>query len=171
VEDVLLNYRLQALTETQSRPAFAPRFSLILPTGDEKRGLGNGRAAYQFNLPCSKIVHDRWTAHANAGLTFRPDVGGRDLLDLNFGASVIYAVTENFNFLLEWVGVRGEETTAAGVEHHFAHVILPGARYAFNLPDDAQLVVGLGAPIGLSAAAPDFGVFVYVSFEHFFQRK
>ena len=41
-------------------------------------------------------------------------------------------------------------------------ILLPGARYAFNFENDAQMVVGL--------AAPDFGVFLYFSFEHFFAR-
>lgn len=51
-----------------------------------------------------------------------------------------------------------------------AVVISPGFRYAFNHPGDAQTVIGLAAPIGLTSAAPDFGVFIYGSFEHFFSR-
>ena len=34
--------------------------------------------------------------------------------------------------------------------------ISPGARYAFNLPNDTQLVVGLGVPIGLTSDSPDY---------------
>ena len=34
VGDTLLNYRYQALTEGPGRPAFSPRVSLVLPTGD-----------------------------------------------------------------------------------------------------------------------------------------
>jgi len=41
IEDILLNYRYQALMETKTLPAFAPRFSLILPTGDADEGFGN----------------------------------------------------------------------------------------------------------------------------------
>ena len=43
-------------------------------------------------------------------------------------------------------------------------------RYAINHPNDAQTVVGLGVPIGITSAAPDIGVFVYLSYEHFFYR-
>lgn len=39
--------------------------------------------------------------------------------------------------------------------------------YQFNLPS-AQLVLGIGLPIGLTKAAPDFGVFLCLSFEHEF---
>ena len=49
-------------------------------------------------------------------------------------------------------------------------MISPGFRYAFNHPGDAQTVIGLAAPIGVTSAAPDFGVFIYASFEHFFYR-
>jgi hypothetical protein len=32
------------------------------------------------------------------------------------------------------------------------------------------VVVGLAAPIGVTSAAPDYGVVLYFSFEHFFSR-
>jgi hypothetical protein len=48
-------------------------------------------------------------------------------------------------------------------------LISPGARYAFNLPN-AQLVVGVAVPIGLTSESPDYGLFFYLSFEHPFVR-
>ena len=41
VGDVMINYRLQLTTDDDGNPAFSPRLSLILPTGDSRRGLGN----------------------------------------------------------------------------------------------------------------------------------
>jgi len=38
-------------------------------------------------------------------------------------------------------------------------ILSPGLRYAFNFKNHAQTVVGLAAPIGLTADAPDYGVF------------
>ena len=67
MEDMRLNYRLQALTEGERTPAFAPRFSLVLPTGDPDKDLGVGSVGYETNLPFSKIVSDRWTLNFNAG--------------------------------------------------------------------------------------------------------
>jgi hypothetical protein len=158
--DVLLNYRLQALTETESRPAFAPRFSLILPTDTDHVG-------YQFNLPFSKIVSDQWTAHLNAGMTLLPDAVGGDRENFNFGASAIYAVTPAFNAMLELVTDWDEE---ADGRRPAAVVISPGVRYALNFPGGEQLVLGVAAPIGLTGSAPDYGVFLYASFEHAFGR-
>lgn len=167
IGDVLINYRFQAFTETSRRPAFAPRFSLVVPTGDEARGLGNGVLGYQFNLPVSKIVSDRWTLHANAGLTFLPDVQGSDLINYNLGGSAIFAVHRDLNLMLECVANLDEE---AGGDRASSVILSPGLRYAFNFKNDAQLVVGLAAPIGLSSAAPDYGAVLYFSFEHFFAR-
>src|SRR5882762_9986751 len=47
VGDVLLNYRYQAYFDEKTLTAFAPRFSLVLPTGDEDTGFGNGTTGFQ----------------------------------------------------------------------------------------------------------------------------
>jgi hypothetical protein len=161
--DILLNYRLQLFTETRTRPAVAPRVSLILPTGDEDRGLGNGSVGYQFNLPVSKIVADRWTVHLNLGCTFTPDVDGKDRTSFNVGASVIYAATRDLNFLVE-VPVNWDDEVGIGREGSV--IVSPGVRYAINLQGGMQIVLGLAAPIGLTTEAPDYGVFLYLSVEH-----
>ena len=171
IEDISLNYRLQVLMESETLPAFAPRLSLILPTGDEEDGLGNDTLGYQLNLPVSKIVSDRVTLHGNAGATLLPDVDDHDLVNYHLGASAIYAVTPNFNLMLEALAEWDEEVDDFGRTDRDASVVIsPGFRYAFNHPADAQTVIGLAAPIGVTSAAPDFGVFIYASFEHFFHR-
>ncbi len=170
VGDLFLNYRLQVLTETDQRPAFSPRFSLILPTGDETRGFGNGVVGYQGNLPVSKIVSDRWTLHGNLGATFLPDVEGHDLFNYNVGGSAIYAVSRELNLMLECVSFCNEEAARSGRRRDCAAILLPGFRYAFNFKNGTQIVGGIGAPIGLTSAAPDYGVFLYFSVEHFFAR-
>ena len=171
LEDIKLNYRYQFWLETETRPAFAPSFSLIVPTGDAAKGLGNDTVGYQVTLPMSKIVSDRWSVHGNAGLAYFPDVNGRDLVSYNLGASAIYAVSSNFNLMLETIAEFEEEVDDFGrTDRAAAVVISPGFRYAINHPGDAQTVIGLAVPIGLTEAAPDFGVFLYASFEHFFHR-
>lgn len=171
IENISLNYRLQVLMESETVPAFAPRLSLILPTGDEDDGFGDGVVGYQLNLPLSKVVSERCSLHANAGATLLPDVSGHDLLSYNLGASAIYAVTPDFNLMLEAVAEWEEEADDFGGTNREASVVIsPGLRYAFNHPGDAQTVIGIAAPIGVTSAAPDFGVFIYASFEHFFHR-
>ena len=171
LEDIRLNYRLQALMETERDPAFAPRFSLVIPTGDADKGFGHGRLGYEVNLPFSKIVSNRWSIHFNAGGSVFPDVNDRDLVNYNLGGSAIYAVSRNFNLMLESVAFWEEDVDSARKVDRTVSVLLsPGARYAFNLPKDSQLVVGLAVPIGLTSDSPDYGLFFYCSFEHPFVR-
>jgi hypothetical protein len=169
-EDVRLNYRLQALMESERTPAFAPRFSLITPTGDADKGFGHDRLGYEINLPFSKIVSDRVTLHFNAGGSLFPDVRNRNLTNYNLGGSAIYAVSNNFNLMLESVASWEEDVNQRmHVDRTVTALLSPGARYAFNLRN-AQLVLGFAVPIGLTADAPDFGLFFYCSFEHPFMR-
>ncbi|MCI0704994.1 MAG: hypothetical protein L0241_28375 [Planctomycetia bacterium] len=72
VGDTFLNYRYQLLADDDFLWC-APRFSLILPTGDERFGLGTGQLGYQFNLPISRYG-DRFDFHFNAGFTYIPNV-------------------------------------------------------------------------------------------------
>jgi hypothetical protein len=171
VADIELAYRYQLFTETDARPAVAPTFGLILPTGDRKKGLGRNEVGYSFGVPASKVVSDRWTVHANAGLTLFPDVKTRNLLSFGLGGSVVYALRSDFNLLLELVGDWEEDIQfRRGTDRDFSGILSPGARYAFNFGEDAQLVLGVGVPIGLNSNAPDYGVFLYLSFEHIFAR-
>ena len=176
MEDMRLNYRLQALTEDEWTPAFAPRLSLVLPTGDRDKGLGTGVVGYETNLPFSKIISDRWTLHFNAGISVFPNARDHHLTNYNLGASAIYAVSRDFNLMLETVAGRNEDIAEGElapeptVDRATTALVSPGARYAFNLPNDAQLVVGVALPIGLTSDSPDWGMFFYCSFEHPFTR-
>ena len=161
---VQLSYRYQALTESAHLPAFAPCLSLILPTDDPKSELGDG--GLQLNLPFSKIVADRVTVHANAGMTTFFDVQGQQPTIYNLGGSVVYALSRETNLLFETVAEWIESVGATrDIERQFVLLLVPGIRHAFNLPD-AQLVVGIGAPIRFTGGSPEYGVLLYASFEH-----
>jgi hypothetical protein len=167
--DVQLNYRYQALKETANQPAFAPRLSLILPSGDEDRGTGNGSYGYQVNLPVSKIITDRVTVHGNAGVTSYFDVQGLQPTSYNLGASIVYAVTRDTNFLIEALGEWTETVNdTQRIDREFTFTLLPGIRHAFNLKE-GQLVVGAGMPIQFTEGRTDVGALVYLSFEHKFR--
>ena len=175
--DVLLNYRYQALVETSDRPAFAPRFSLVLPTGDEDKGRGHGEVGYQFNLPLSKKIGQRMFVHLNLGATITPRVeihleDGRrsrteDLFDYQMGFSIIYIIRDNFHLLLETFGARleGIDPDSGTKEEIQIMAFSPGVRYAINFKGGAQMVLGAAIPLGLSRETDDVGVFLYLSFE------
>lgn len=170
VGDMAFSYRLQALYESATIPAFAPRISLILPSGSADKGLGNASVGYEVLLPFSKVVSDRVTLHANAGIASYSDVQGRQPKNYVLGGSMIYAITRDFNLMLEMLREWEEAVNPMGeIERERSFTISPGARYAFNL-DAGQLVVGAGVPIRLAREAPDFGLFFYLSFEHNFLK-
>lgn len=166
IGDILINYRYQALFEDMATPAFAPRFSLILPTGNFIKKTGSESLGFQINLPFSKVVADRVTLHANAGATTLFDVMGRSPTSFNIGGSAIYAVTRDFNVLFETVAERIETANATrGIDREYALTVSPGVRYAVNLPS-AQIVLGVGAPISLSRdRRPSYGAVLYLSLE------
>lgn len=167
--DVLLNYRYQAMVETDSAPAFAPRASLILPTGDRKKGTGQESYGVQIKLPMSKIVSDRTTIHGNAGATRYFDVQGRQPGGYDLGGSVVYAVERDINLMLEVLGEWEESVTPTReIERQFTFIVSPGFRTAWNLPGDTQIVGGIAAPISFSKGDVDYGVFFYFSVEHKF---
>jgi hypothetical protein len=173
--DILLNYRYQAYFDEKNLRAFAPRASLVLPTGRKNAGFSDDTVGTQFNLPFSSAWGDRWYTHFNTGLTWLPNAFSthrRDALHYTLGASAIFAATTDIHFMLEWTGGWfNVPDNGSGLRHEFVSVISPGLRKAFNFANDSQLVVGVAAPIGLTEAAPDFGVFLYVSFEHHFTRR
>ena len=73
--------------------------------------------------------------------------------------------------MLEWVGYWIETPRCSGNLHHeFVSQISPGVRKAFNFRNGSQLVAGVAVPLGVNDRAPDYGVFLYLSFEHSFLR-
>ena len=167
MEDMRLNYRLQAFMEGKYTPAFAPRLSLVLPTGDSDKGFGTGVVGYEFNLPFSKIVSDRWTLNFNAGMSVFPNAHqSRHLTNYNVGASAIYAVSRDFNHgskrgRLELIATE-LKNTAGGTQHL---IMTPAARstppstceHSRTQPlTDAQLVIGAAPHLSLRVSSPDW---------------
>ncbi|MBU5613582.1 transporter [Geomonas sp. Red51] len=168
--DVLLNYRYQALFTEKT--AFAPRLSLILPTGDYHKGLGAGTVGFQTNLPVSVELSDKVVTHLNLGFTYAPDAkdeaGNKaDTVGMNYGASVIYLASPNFNLMLEVAGTSGQSVTGPGTtKSESALFVNPGVRWAINFASGLQIVPGISFPIGVGPSDHEYGVLAYLSFEH-----
>jgi hypothetical protein len=169
--DVALNYRYQLVGNGDAKVAVSPRFTLVLPSGDRKRSLGAGGLGIQVSLPVSLVLSDRFVTHWNAGATFTPsakDASGEtaSLTAWNAGASVVWLAHPHFNLLLETVATSVQAfADGGGTERHTDALLSPGARFAFNLPDDLQIVLGLAAPIGFGANHGQNSVFLYFSVE------
>jgi hypothetical protein len=168
--DVLLNYRYQLIQK--ETVAVAPRLSVILPTGDYKKGMGAGTYGYQANIPLSVILSDKLVTHWNGGATYTPgskEPGGAkaDTMGYNLGASAVWLVSENFNLLTEAAWNSLEFVQADGSRKKGeTFFINPGMRFALNYKSGLQVVPGLAFPIGVGESKNEYGAFFYLSFEH-----
>ena len=142
--DVLLNYRYQALMEGPGRPAFSPRVSLILPTGDATTARATGRrpavqpavqqAARRLLLPlerraspgCRRPRRRTSTATSDANLLVAVPRRQRDL-----PAAADVQPDAGERAALRAVPVS---TTAARSRDH-AFTLSPGVRGGWNLGD------------------------------------
>ena len=174
VGDALLNYRYQAWMDSPGHPAFSPRASLVLPSGNEDDGLGNGSLGVQINLPFSKQTGD-WAWHWNAGLTWLPRaeasfqqgdlrVVRKETLTSPFLAgSSIYRLRPMFHLMLESVLYFDQSIEQDGTVRETTFVLSPGFRTGWNL-GEKQLIVGLALPVSWRNDA-DAGAFFYLSYE------
>lgn len=155
--DAAINYRYQLLAD--ARVAFAPRVSMLIPTGSEPRGLGSGSLGAQLNLPLSAQLGPSVVSHWNAGVTAIPDV-----TTYNLGGSVIWLASPVFNILCEvaWLGQNTGERSV---------ILNPGVRWAHNFASGLQIVPGVAYAVGLGPSRGEQSAFFYVSFEHRFRAE
>lgn len=167
--DILINYRYQAIFT--NRLAFSPRLSLILPSGNYKKMLGAGVPGYQLSLPFSYLLSGKVVTHYNFGLTFTPDAKNPDdsrftSIIYNYGLSIIFLISKNFNLMLEAAGNTALIKTIQDTKISNSILINPGFRCAINCKSGLQIVPGLALPIGLGPSNGESGLFAYLSFEH-----
>jgi hypothetical protein len=169
VGSVQVNYRYQVVNEGLGNPAFAPRVSLILPTGS--RDDGSDRPGFQVNLPISK-QQGRLYLHANAGLTWRHAVTidanrTATLTSPQIAASVVWNARQLFNVLVETVLSFDDN----GVDRTATLTLSPGFRAGWNVGEDRQIVVGAAVPTTVNAEETSVGVLGYLSYELPFRAR
>lgn len=176
VGDVLLNWRYQA-KDGEDGVAFAPRLSLVLPTGSVSKGLGAGGFGLQGNLPLSWELGEPFVAHSNLGATWVPsaenEVGDEaSALGFNAGQSLVWRATSRVNVMLELAWTRSAVVIGRGTTvHEDALYLNPGVRWAHDFASGLQIVPGIAVPVGLGPSRGDTGIFLYLSFEHPRERR
>lgn len=177
IGDVALNYRYQLVGSGSSKVAFAPRLSLLVPTGDFRRARSFGGPGLQINLPLSVVVNKKLVTHWNAGTTIVPttrdSAGNRAATySYNLGQSFIWQIRPRFNGMLETVWVGSEVVVAPGQTTRQNTLLLnPGIRWAYNFKSGLQIVPGISVPIGVGPSRGEKGIFLYLSFEHPFGKR
>ena len=176
IGDVALNYRHQLLGNPEAATVFAPRLSLLLPTGDHKEGRGAGAVGLQTNLPLTLMLAPRLATHWNAGATLTPSAKSTlgeeaTTASFNLGASAIWLLHPSFNLMVEalWLSTGSVVRTGETVRDE-SLLLNPGIRAALNLANDLQIVPGLAYTFDLGSDTGEDALFVYLSFEHPFKR-
>jgi hypothetical protein len=176
VGDIALNYRYQLLGDGEAKVAVAPRFTVLVPTGDEHKDRGAGATAYQVAIPMSVVVAPDLVAHSNIGYTWTPkarDAEGNkaDLTAWSVGQSFVWLVNQRFNVLVEAVYSRADVIAGAGsTTRSTLGLISPGVRWSYDFDSGLQIVPGIAFPMSFGPGRHDKGVFLYLSFEHPFKH-
>jgi hypothetical protein len=158
IGDIALNYRYQLLGDADAKVAVAPRFTILLPTGNERRGLGSGGTGVQVMLPASTVLTPTLIAHWNLSATVTPSTHTHNL---TAGQSFVWLANHRFNVLVETLWSR----TSDRAGHDSQLTVSPGIRWSYDFPSKLQIVPGLAFPITSGAKS----VFLYLSFEHPFR--
>lgn len=178
IGDILLNYRYQAIGDGNAKVAFSPRASLLIPSGSSRRGRGAGGVGMQFNLPVSWQAAEKLVTHWNAGSTIVPRA--KNELDQTattygyfLGQSFIYQASPVFNLMLETLYDRSQSVVAQSQTAWESSIVLnPGFRWAHNFESGLQIVPGIAFPVEMwGSRRGDWGIFLYLSFEHPFGRR
>lgn len=174
--DFILNYRYQLFGNGEAKVAFAPRFSVLLPTGDYRLGRGAGGTGIQGLLPVSVVLSKKLVTHWNAGTTIIPNARNAagekgTTFGYNLGQSVVWLAHPRFNVLLEIVFNRSQQVTAPKTTQWTSDLLLsPGIRWAYNFKNGLQIVPGVAVPFGVGPSSGEKSVFVYLSFEHPYRK-
>ncbi|WP_306591531.1 transporter [Geothrix sp. 21YS21S-4] len=173
--DVALNYRYQLVGDGDAALAVAPRFSLLLPTGDAEDGYGKGAAGYQVSLPVSFTLGPSLVGHFNAGGTLTPRAGTAaaraTTRDWELGQSFVWLAAPRFNLMLEYLYTRTQRVMGPGsVQGQGAAYLSPGIRWAYDFPGGLQVVPGVAVPFGVGPTRGETALLLYLSFEHPFGK-
>jgi hypothetical protein len=165
--DVLINYRYQAMRETASRPAFAPRLSVILPTAQGRITRSPG---VQVSLPFSKQERDVYF-HWNAGFTAQPSAISEEnptnelLVSPLLAGSAIWRMRPMFHLMFETVYISEQRLEQFGARDRAnLGTVSPGFRTGWNV-GEAQIIWGAAAPITFGSGSTSKALFLYFSYE------
>lgn len=137
---------LFALMPEESPLVVSVSVEVAAPTGDEEEELGEGEAEFEPAMLLAWRL-DRFVIHGNAGLALG---GGETSVEMG---GAMEAIVGDFSVIAELAASIGEEEDEA--------FVTPGVVWHPS-PD---LEFGIGAPIGLTEDAPDWGIVALATFE------
>lgn len=105
VEDITIGAKVRFVAETETRPAFAVRFSTRLPNAGNESGLGLDTTDFNFGFAVAKTVQSiRVAGNFGFGILADPLRGDRQNDVVNYGLSIARAVAEGVELVGEFNG-------------------------------------------------------------------
>lgn len=144
-EDLIIGAKVRFISETDTRPAFALRFSTRLPTAGKGSGLGTDTFDFNVGVAAAKTVQSvRVAANLGIGVLGNPAQGNEHNQVLNYGVSIARAVATGVELVGEINGRidTGDGAPPAGAESRGA--IRLGGRFTRGpVRMDAAFLVGV----------------------------
>ncbi len=130
--DVSVGFEFVGWQDVFGYPYILPHATLYLPTGDEDKGMGEGKARPAFGVSIGTTVNDVFHFVVDATYTIYRDRGN----EASFGGSLIWDLDEKFSLSAECLVISNRDT---GPESNNPIYIIGGMHYEVN--DDIQLSV------------------------------
>ena len=181
-DDMMFGVRYRLLREPKLPFTLTMGPQVTAPVASRRRGLGSGEVGYAWDVAAAKD----WggpvflVASLNLGLTpsvpaFPNGTGPEfDLSRVEWSTALGLRALEraaasgashDIHVLLEVGGAREDEIEAGQRLRSTSAQFAPGVRYGFLSRGGALAEIGVSFPVGLTAAAPDWGVILQVQFE------
>lgn len=119
---------------TSSDPFITMKLAVELPTGDAKKGYGNGNVGADLSLLLDKQIRERYMTYWNLGVARPGDINGYEKIKTKYfafgGAGVETAIWDTWNILAQWT-VQQSPYPKTGIRSvdSSAHQVTLGARY------------------------------------------
>lgn len=149
-----LGFQYTLQSEKKKRPAFAFSYQATLPTGSESKGISNGRDSHQLTGIISKEDNET-DINFNTGLLLN---GRQNLSSYDKGVQVALGFSRDLKkgYGLQWE-IYGNTIDASQPKGMYASATL-------TYQKNNRWLLDFGTNIGLTSAAPRFGVFMGITF-------
>jgi len=181
-DDLLFGVRYRFLSESSAPFTLTMGPQVIAPTASRARGLGTGRAGYAWDAAAAKDWGGPVFLAASLNVSWTPDVpalpngsGPRfDVSTIEWGAALGWRALErpgsneahhDLHVLFELGGARADDIEDGDRGRATEVLFSPGLRYGFLSRRGSLTEIGIAFPVGLTRAAPDWGVLLQFQFE------
>ena len=181
-DNLLVGVRYRLLREPRFPFTLTLGPQVVTPVASRRRGLGSGKVAYAWDVSAARDWGGALFAAASLNLSLTPDVpalpdgSGRevDLSGLGWAVALGLRALErgtvsggqhDIHIMLEVGGAREDDLEAGQRVRSTEVQFAPGVRYGFLSRGGALAEIGVSFPLGLTGAAPDWGIILQFQFE------